>query len=291
MTSELVGMQYLELLAAADELRRTGDRIRRTHDDVAHALRAVEQPFPGSGAIVGVAAWADTTAADIAHRAELMMLWEAIFPWIPPWWIDASGSARGELDDVVRWFADNVVPLWKGDEDTFPIVSWLTNTSTVIGLLRGEGISVFPNTPFGRWLTGLGGEAGPLSFLSDWSGVFGKVAVGSALATGVMSAVSLAQRGNPVDAAQRDPSGFLVDASGTVMGAAEAVALVTGEGSPPALIAHAVAGAAGTVYVGAQVWDHWDDIGRGFEDAQDWVGGLTEGAKEYIADPLESLIP
>lgn len=294
MGNARVGMQCEDLGGAATELRRDAQRLRRLHDDIAQALRSVDRSFPAAGAIVGAAVWAANAADDVERRVELMVLWDSVFPGIPlpgqlvACW--APGGGGGPLERIVDWLVDNVWPWWKGDDDTFPIIGWLTSASTVVALLRGQGLPVFPNTPLGRWLTGIGGDSRPFALLADSSSFFGKVSIAGALYTGATATASLVERGNPADAAVEDPAGFAADAAGAVFGAAEAVALASGEGTPPALGAHVVAATAGAVYLGAEIWDHADDLGKDIDGAGRWVGDRFRDAGGVVRDTVDGLL-
>lgn len=124
---------------------------------------------------------------------------------------------------------------------------------------------------YGRFAS-LGRTAGALRGL----GVVGGIA-----STG-FDVANLAAQGNPVDAFQREGAGYVADLAKTGFDASLTAALIA-----PNPITWGAVAVTGTVWAGAEIVDHWDDVSAAADTAADWAGdrlGDTADALGDVAD-------
>jgi hypothetical protein len=190
------------------------------------------------------------------------------------------------FDGIWRWFTTTVVPLWRGDDDTFPVVGWLSTAGSLTKLGGHDLWEILGEMS-------AGGSA-PLAFLTngpvaEW---LGPLSIAGNLATGASSATSLVGRGNPIAAAADDPLGFTEDASGMISG----FGLAAGEARPELFLVlpyDAVVGGATVVYLGAQVLEHVEGLTTTLGGAASWTGdrlGDAADLGEGIARDTEGAI-
>lgn len=108
---------------------------------------------------------------------------------------------------------------------------------------------------------------------------------GAGIAGGVLSSgydvANIAAQGNMQQAFQRDRAGYVADLAKTGFDMSLTAAMV----APTPWTLGAV-GVTATVYVGAQVVDHWDDIEDGAGKAADWLGDGTRQIAGATADKV-----
>ena len=158
---------------------------------------------------------------------------------------------------------------------TFRVAGWSFSTAITwslgfLGKARGP-LPLFNNGFVGRLLTKLplmGGLAGPAATLwltrfSILGGVLG----------GVAGIVKLSRQGNPIDAYERDGAGYVADVAGTAFSFSSAAFFAF-----PNPVTGALAAGTGVVWLGAEAWDHRQEIADAAEVATDWVGDQWDSA-------------
>ncbi|MFN8037437.1 MAG: hypothetical protein U0V73_16070 [Acidimicrobiia bacterium] len=300
MASTVVGIEPAGVGEESRELARAAGELRRLHHDAAAVLRAVDRVEPGLGVLVECSRRADRLSAELDRRLTLVEWFERELAQPAPWWLPGcvAGLLVGNatvctavidpawLQELQRWIDDQLIPLWKGDDDTFPILGWLSSSYT---LARHLGMD--PLAPFTSLVGGpAGGLIDPLisGTGSGWMADVSPVLSGAGAALDV---VWLVRRGNPLTGVLEDPTGYVEHASGAVFKGG--VALLSREPAAAAeLPFDAVVAVAGGIYLGAEVWDHRDGIEQVFDGAGQWVGVRAAQAKDLgvkVADGVKDL--
>ncbi|MFJ6553865.1 hypothetical protein ACIQNT_16710 [Streptomyces luteogriseus] len=83
---------------------------------------------------------------------------------------------------------------------------------------------------------------------------------------------------------KEDKAKYLSNWTGTAFNASLTAAMVA-----PNPVTVGLAVGTGLAYAGTLVWDNWDSISKGAEDAADWVGDKAEQAGEAISDGAKAL--
>ncbi|MGH9245814.1 MAG: putative T7SS-secreted protein [Acidimicrobiales bacterium] len=128
-------------------------------------------------------------------------------------------------------------------------------------------------------------------------------ALGAGFAT-VRDIAHLIELGNPIEAFQRDPAGYSSDLAQTAFDAAALAFFIA-----PNPVTAVIAGVAGVVWAGTEIWDNWDTIssaisdgweaardgfeavgvfaGQAAEAAGDFAGDVVDGAADVAGDVVE----
>lgn len=301
MGSVSVGMACIEVGEESRELRRVADDVAEIHRDVTAVLRSIDRAAPGVGALVAVGELARRCAVDLEQRSRLAASFDhqlGGLPILPIFDPCVAVPVGVPLGDLWTWIADDVVPLWRGDHDTFPIVGWLSTADSLAKVMGKDPL---------RWLSQIAVDGSkPFATLGSGplSGMFGVVSIASNAAGAANDLRSLVRRGNPLTAAADDPLGFTVDLSGAVAQSGLAAYQVE-----PALVMNVpldvVVVSATAVYLGAELWDHVDGVEQFFDDASSWAGDqvdhtedlggkIVQGAGNVVShgvDLLDDLVP
>ncbi|MBL1065809.1 hypothetical protein [Streptomyces sp. 7-21] len=152
--------------------------------------------------------------------------------------------------------------------------AWFIPTAQQANLLR---------VGYGSYTSALASGSSRLSSFTSALGTTGRAAgllrgagiLGSGFST-ITGVVDLVQQGNPVEAFQRDPSGYTVDVTGTAFNASLTAALVCPN---PVTVGAAVG--TGIAYGASLIWDNWDTI----TDPQTYIN-----AANAIVDAGEAVV-
>ena len=184
------------------------------------------------------------------------------------------------------WNYEGPMPWGKwlaGAIKTLRVAGWSFST-VIYGILRlpRGPLPLFNNGFVGRLLAKLplmGGLAGPtatlwLTRLSIWGGILG----------GVAGTIKLIRQGNPIDAYDRDGAGYLADVAGTAFSFSSAAFFAF-----PNPVTGALAAGTGVVWLGAEAWDHRQEIADAAEVAADWVGDQWDAAMAPVDSAIEDI--
>jgi hypothetical protein len=205
----------------------------------------------------------------------------------------ASCDVGRELADFV---AGELVAFWYGGRDGFPYgqasfggLRVYRTGSWFAGALDGA-VPVFSNGAVGRGLATvlqrLPATAGAGRWLASpgatqafrWAGVAG---AGLSTAVGVRD---VWMQGNPVDAFERDGSGYVADVAGTAFSASTTAFLLA-----PNPVTGALAIVTGAVWLGTEAWDAWgDEISTWVGERADDVGAAAGAAWDAGSDVMSS---
>lgn len=135
-------------------------------------------------------------------------------------------------------------------------------------------------------------NAGRLASFRSAAGTVGRAAgvirsagvVGSVFGT-VTGVADIISQGNPIDAFQRDPSGYAVTVTGTAFNASMTAALVAPN---PVTVGAAVV--TGVAYAGTLIWDNWDTITnpQTYRDIANAAGDAVSTVGNAVKDGLNS---
>lgn len=201
--------------------------------------------------------------------------------------------ALAVVDDAGRFFREltaylggDVLGLWNGGRDeSMPWGSWLAGTGREARMLRflaaggrvteENVLPLFNNGVVGRSvqrLPGMGwlGRAGT-------STVLRRAGMAGGLYTGVTATVDLIGQGDPVDAYRREGAGYVADVAGTAFGYSSALFLAAPTPATGALMV-----GTGVVWLGAEAWNHRDEIVDAWDGATDWAGDRLDGAARAV---------
>ncbi len=235
---------------------------------------------------------------------------EAGLPWeeIEEWVRGALGVWNGRVDDTFplgRWIFGN---LWMNRvrqylAGTNPIIAGELLTPTIA---NGFGSRHLANTRYFQWVNNPGVQA-----------LGRRASIGLSLASAVGDGVVIWNQGHPVDAFEREGAGYVADWARFGFSTSTTVFLMA-----PTPVTGAIVIAAGVVWVGAEVVDHWDEITEFWGDVYDdveqasqwmyresnelitdawdwshrtwdettaWVGNRLEDAHDWAGDRVEDL--
>lgn len=199
------------------------------------------------------------------------------------------------VDDVDGFFGEvwgflggDVLSLWNGgpDED-MPWGRWLAGAVKQWGMVkflrnggyvvRGNPLPLFNAGAIGTKLIEVRGFA--------WLGsttatvALRRAGIAGGLYTGMSGTVGLIRQGNPVDAYQRDGAGYVADVAGTAFGYSSAAFLIA-----PNPVTGAIVIGTGVVWLGAEAWDHRDDIVAVWDTTSGWTVARLDDAGQWTAD-------
>ena len=202
------------------------------------------------------------------------------------------------VDDVDGFFAEvwsflggDVLSLWNGGPgEDMPWGRWLAGAlkeQAMLKFLRAGGyviegenaLPLFNSGRFGLALRGLprmGWLGSPAATgVLRWTGVAG------GLYTGVSGTVNLVGQGNPVDAYRREGAGYVADVAGTAFGYSSAAFLLA-----PNPVTGAIVVGTGVVWLGAEGWDHREEIVAVWDAAAGWTMGRAGDVAGWSGDRL-----
>ena len=255
----LVGLDPVAVPGVAALLDRSASDLDQQSARIHLLLEAAGEQLGAAALVRGAADEAREAADDLRRRAAALL--------------DDAGSLVRELAGFV---AGDVFHLWNGGaEGDMPWGTWLA------GALREYRLAVFVSR---------GGRIGRLNPLPLFNnGVVGKQVarlpgmtwlarppataalrrrgIAGGLVTGVVGTVDLVRQGNPVDAFRREGAGYVADVAGTAFGYSSAAFLAA-----PNPVTGAVMAGTGLVWLGAEAWDHREDIAAAWNTATEWAG-------------------
>jgi hypothetical protein len=123
-----------------------------------------------------------------------------------------------------------------------------------------------------------------LTTVGETAGVFRSANIATSVAMTGISAANLVSDGNPVKAFKREGAGYVADAADTAFNASLTATFIA-----PTPVTFGLTIATGTVYVGAEAVEHWDDIKKGTSTATHWVGSTTGNVTHDIASGTKSV--
>ncbi|MCW2608485.1 MAG: hypothetical protein JWO60_3178 [Frankiales bacterium] len=154
----------------------------------------------------------------------------------------------------------------------------IPTTAGPVGRGASNLVTVFRNPMtsqgYGR-LASVGRTAGALRSL----GVVGGIA-----STGYDIA-NLAAQGNPVEALKREGAGYVADLAHTGFDASLTAAMIA-----PSPITWGAVAVTGTVWAGAEIVDHWDDVSAAAGTAVDWADDRLDDAAGAIGDAADGAL-
>lgn len=260
----------LEALAGATD--RAAVELAALAASVAAGAASVGQACSAPGTIRAVAAALEEASADQRRRRrEIMSDGELVAA--------ASGVGPALAGIPIGPIVDGARDLWNGDGDrTMPFGKWVMTASSVAGkvswLLSGaDEARGLLETRAGQALVRLAPwlDSPAVSMAAEWAGVAG------GLYQGVSGTVGLINDGNPVDAYQREGAHYVAKAAGTALGYSTAAFAV----APNPVTAGAIA-VTGTVWLGAELWEHSDQIASGVSTAANAVGSAWEASSDVV---------
>lgn len=169
------------------------------------------------------------------------------------------GTPLPSIDDIVDWFQsiDWKDLAQKGWERIVKPVLTALKFKTLFQLLQAGSLATFLAT------------GGTFGILQKFIGAGGARAFGAV--TGFISVGldiwNLVQQGNPIEAFQRDPASYSSDVAQLLFDGSFTAFLLF-----PNPVTAVIAGVAGVIWLGTEIWDHWDDITAGIENGVEWVG-------------------
>ncbi|BBB00102.1 hypothetical protein RVR_7004 [Actinacidiphila reveromycinica] len=123
-----------------------------------------------------------------------------------------------------------------------------------------------------------------LATVGETAGVFRSANIVTSVAMTGISAANLVSDGNPVKAFKREGAGYVADAADTAFNASLTATLIA-----PTPVTFGLTIATGSVYVGAEVVQHWGDIKKGTSKATHWVDTTTSNVTHDIASSTTSV--
>ncbi|NUP66657.1 MAG: PE-PGRS family protein, partial [Nonomuraea sp.] len=117
-----------------------------------------------------------------------------------------------------------------------------------------------------------------ISITGRTAGFLRGLGIASSAASTVFSGLNLISDGNPVKAFKRDGAGYVADVAEVGFNASLTAAMV----SPTPFTFGAVV-VFGSIYGGAKIVQHWDDITKGTGKAIDWTGNEAKKAGHAVA--------
>jgi hypothetical protein len=137
------------------------------------------------------------------------------------------------------------------------------------GLLGRGAVRLIP-----RLAPVLGSPGATLAFR-----VVGAAGSGYATYRGVQN---LIDQGNPIDAFREDPGSYASDVAGTVFSASSTAFFIA-----PNPVTGTIMVVSGVVYLGTEIWDHWDEISDFAGDTWDLAGDLASDGWDLASDGLD----
>lgn len=119
--------------------------------------------------------------------------------------------------------------------------------------------------------------------VGETAGAFRSFNIATSVAMTGISAANLISDGNPVKAFKREGAGYVADAADTAFNASLTATLIA-----PNPVTFGLTIATGSVYVGAEVVQHWGDIKKGTSKATHWVDKTTSNVTHGIASGAKS---
>lgn len=196
----------------------------------------------------------------------------------------------GFVAEVWGFLGGDVLSLWNGGpDDDMPWGRWLAGAVKQVGmakflrnggyLARGNPLPLFNAGAIGSKLIEVRGMAWlgstPATLALKRAGIAG------GLYTGVSGTVGLVGQGNPVNAYQREGAGYVADVAGTAFGYSSAAFLIA-----PNPVTGAVVIGTGVVWLGAEAWDHRDEIVAAWDTTSGWTVTRLDDAGQWTADRI-----
>lgn len=187
--------------------------------------------------------------------------------------LEPAGMLRGASALLARPLPLHWVRALGGSAEAVTQNLWTLGRNS-FNMLRASGQGVMSSlSGTGRFLMSSGG-------LLRWANIGGGL-----LATG-LGLADLASQGWPWDAFRDDPSGYTVDATGTLFSASMTLALTCPH--PGVAIA---AGVFGLAYAGALVWDNWDAVMDRARAVGGWISdNVFDPVGDVVTDAADSFL-
>ncbi|HEX2064093.1 MAG TPA: hypothetical protein VHE80_06695, partial [Acidimicrobiales bacterium] len=207
----------------------------------------------------------------------------------------AAAARRGEdhgeggfWTGLWRFLSEDVGELWNGGDDgSMPWGAWLsglimvgrTSVAVAGAVVRGTETVV----PYGlvrravQALPGMGWVASaPVGVALKGAGIAG------GLYGGARGAVDLVRQGNPVDAYRQEGAGYVADVAGTAFNFSSSAFLAA-----PNPVTGVVVVGTGATWLGAEAWDHREEIVDTWNAAAGWVDDRLDDAGEAVGDAVD----
>lgn len=259
----VVGLDPVAAPGVAGELDRAAEALEAQARRIAALVDAAGLAGGAPGAVVGVAGDLRAGADDLRRRA---------------------GELADDVDrlvrEVVAFVGGDALSLWNGGpSDAMPWGTWLAGAvreQRLVRFLRGGGV-VSRTNPLPLFNNGLVGRGLQRLPAMGWLGrpaattVLRRAGIAGGLYTGVTGTGDLVRQGDPVDAYRRGGAGYVADVAGTAFGYSSAAFLAC-----PTPVTGAVLLGTGAVWLGAEAWDHREDIAEAWDGATGWVGDRVD---------------
>jgi uncharacterized protein YukE len=194
--------------------------------------------------------------------AKALLSMNGIRKWMPEYgayrsWVNAAGTGDGTLTAAMKAEMLDALP---------------TFNNGMIGKGLAKGLSRLPATEgAGKWL----------STASKATPVFRYLGIAGGVASTGIDAYGLIKQGNPVTAFKRDGAGYVADVGKTAFSASSTAFLI----APNPVTGTAVV-VSGAVWLGAEGWEHREQIGHAISQGADyvWDHSLVGEAWNHRAD-------
>ena len=274
------------LVAAAVSLTDAADHIARNRTE-----QAVTSSIDGAGTATGWPAGAGWPPG-----------WGAGWPGgpgagpgLPPLGYGSGALAGFGFGPITDFLFGDVASFWNGGaDDGFPIGQLgaaLVRVYRTANFARGGPFPTFNTGLLGRGLANGLTRVPALSHYGTWlgspaaTGFFSKVGIAGGIAGTGFGLYDLYQQGNPIDAFQENPAGYVSDLASTAFSASTTMFFLN-----PNPVTTALVIGTGLVWAGAEVVEHWDDITEWTSDAwdstTDWVG---DRASDFVDSQVDML--
>ena len=269
----LVGLDPVAAPGIAALLDRSASELDDQSARISALLEAAGERLSATALARGAAETAREAAGDLRRRVEELM--------------EDAGALLGELAGFV---AGDVLHLWNGGaQDDMPWGTWLAGALREyrVGVFLANGgritrlnpLPLFNNGAAGRLVVRVPGMAWlarpPATAALRGLGIAG------GLFTGVVGTVDLVRQGNPVDAYRREGAGYVADVAGTAFGYSSAAFLIA-----PSPVTGAIMLGTGVVWLGAEAWDHREEIVAVWNTATGWTGDRLVDLGNWTGDRL-----
>lgn len=285
------GSHRAALMAASLSLNEAAEEIRRNRAEQAVTSSIDDNGYgptghPGTGDW-GLGGWPGPGG------------WPGLSGWpggLPPLGYGSGALAGFGLGPIADFLFGDVANFWNGGaDDSFPVGqlgAGLVRVFRTAAFATGYGpFPTFNTGLIGRGLGGILTRIPAVSQYGAWLGTpaattfFTRVGIaGGVVGTG-LGVYNLYQQGNPIDAFQENPAGYVADVASTAFSASTTAFLL----APNPITAGLVVGT-GLVWAGAEIVDHWDDITEWTSDTwnstTDWVG---DRAGDFVDSQVDML--
>jgi len=270
----------LELLAVTTG--QAADDLRRAAADITGALDQGGVTSDVPGRLRAIAASLEADAADQRARRRLLLDDPALLSMLI-----AGGGVAGFNDVDPKEIIDNLLrgyhDVWDGNHDqTMPFGQFFMGAKTLWNraswLAAGAGdVPSVLDGKVGQWAI----RVAPWLDSPVVGGVATTLGVAGGLYQGVKGTIGLVEAGNPVDAFQRDGAKYVAKVASTALGYSSAAFVAC----PNPVTAGAVL-VSGSVWLGAEAWEHAGQISQGVVTAAHAVDTAWDSSVDAVGSAL-----